>query len=504
MLYVYLIYGITKIIKNCTNSIFNDFSGEKIVNVERGKMMVRIMPLYMCIYFLVTLSGSNLISSSDLDIKLSRFDNVRTYIGNLNYSKIGVCAVTALVLINAYNHCFGFKNQEQSSREEEIKENQSEEAAQYLSPLRVGSLWVLNNKNKMVKIQGVTQPWFALAPQDMRPDEIEKSKEEIISNPVSLLERNQAPLDKYRKAFISVKECAGLAQLRQIATDIRLENKGNPFWMFNECYGLSANGVFCSLNRLYDLSESRNKFEKKIFEEVENQSNIDEIVVWTDIGSGDLFQNLVLITKIFEKNKKPIFLNGVFIDPHYKDCIKGLKWLHKKAHNPDIDFSGYYTVTSIRVNQLLRWVEKVYPQHTLNIFLYDSLDKYAKDSAEKNLKTNIYTGIDLEGEEKLSVRSYLKEHAETDARKAKKGREEYLSGLKGILKPHGVGFLLSKDYLDSELNEDGELIEKGKLTNYCLKILAANAPRPDDSQLMNLNKETLFGRYVVLADTYST
>ncbi len=377
-----------------------------------------------------------------------------------------------------------------------------------------GSSWKLR-ENQMVK---VGREFL----DEIPPHEIKRIKDEIIFNPSVLLEKKG---NLYWKYMYEVSDSQSLelfsektlnTKLAQINNGICLENKGNSVGMLTECCG-GFNP--CSLSRLDDISQARKRFEEKVVSELENQLNVEANrdgggITLVDVGSGGLFQDLILITKLFEKNKKGISLNIVFIDTEYKNYIKSMNNVKKDRKREEfyfvennIQMMDFYRIYYVEADiqrrhagfvQLFQWIEQAYPQHKLKMFVYDSVDMYVADLVQKPyLQANIYMGVDLD--KNYGIVEYL-ERAEGDESKDKDGSEAYLSGsLKKILKPYGVGLMLTKECFDGKkyIFNEGPIVR-----NHCIKILPADASRPDNARLINSNRPMIYERYVVLAETY--
>jgi|GEM_PF-4509630 len=349
---------------------------------------------------------------------------------------------------------------------------------------------------------------------EIPPDKIKEIEEEIVFNPSNILKINQGPLWAFRnEVFGKNNQGRSDSVSALIENSTYMANQHNFLWMFDECL-LGPNHNFCDLNRLHDTSQARNLFEEKVVSELENQLRIDRgVATLVDVGSGDLFQDLVLVTKTFKRGEKSIHLNIVLIDPYYKEYIKAMNNIKgdKKLEKLSKLQEYYIQITHGCVTQLSQWVEQAYPQHKLNIFLYESVDAYAVDLAQKpHLQANIYMGVDLD--KKYDTVEYL-EKAEDDRSENKNGSEAYWSApLDKILKSYGVGLMLTKDCLDGKKyffsrisHFDGEkyiYYQMPIFRNHCIKILPLNASRPNNSEFINPKKPMLYGRYVVLAATY--
>ena len=189
-----------------------------------------------------------------------------------------------------------------------------------------GSSWKLRD-NQIVRVNQQSLG-------EISPDEIKKIKHDIVFDPSALLEKSQDLFWKYISEDINLRVEYLQNRLSEnnlvalINNGICLENRGNSLGMLRECQS-----YYCSLSRWNDKSQAGKQFEYKVIGELENQldreNKEDGVVTLVDVGSGDLFSDLVLITKLFEKNKKPLHLNCVFIDSEYKDYIKAMNNINK-------------------------------------------------------------------------------------------------------------------------------------------------------------------------------
>src|SRR5436190_18991529 len=102
--------------------------------------------------------------------------------------------------------------------------------------------------------------------------------------------------------------------------------------------------------------------------------------------------------------------------------------------------------------------------------MYSSVGEYAADIAQKpylDLRADVYMGIDLD--KNCGIKSYL-ERAESDRSEYKNGSEAYFSApLDRILKPDGIGLMLTKE----------DFSQAPGVIKHCIEILPTDAPEPD-------------------------
>ncbi len=361
---------------------------------------------------------------------------------------------------------------------------------------------------------------------EIPPEEIEKLKQEIIHNPSKLLGRNQVSLWKHQVSVVDPEQGylsgympnpdrddsnnpddptkwmdpAMVAAL--IKESIVSRNRqDNPLWALDECVGTFScveGERPCALTRFTDTGKARLLFEEMVVgNKLKRQLRLERggPVTLVNVGSCDLFQDLVLMTQIGERYKDKqggIGVNLVCIDRIYKKYIAAMN-NKETRETAEYDHDEYsIQKTHLRFTQLSRWLTQAYPQHRYDIFLYDSVEKYVAALAENpHLAANIYMGADLD--ESRDFLRYLK-YAEGDSSEYKNGSEAYLSApLRIILKPYGVGLMLKKC---------SDLPQAPGVINHCFELLPENAPRPDDSALVSLETPQLSGRYFVVKESY--
>lgn len=193
-------------------------------------------------------------------------------------------------------------------------------------------------------------------------------------------------------------------------------------------------------NQIYNISECfyaecnltrwRNPFCRQRFEEDVTKALIDKAkststVNVANVGAGELFTDLRILSQAFKQQVKKI--NFFIIDPLYKNLIKDLRRPQGTKKGMaisllDLRHKRYRSEEEERIKQFITWFSSMYPQSTLEIYLYASLADYQKDIAHNNdLKADVLIAADLE---------YLPAYSDVE--------------FSQILKQDGIGMLLAK------------------------------------------------------------
>lgn len=252
-------------------------------------------------------------------------------------------------------------------------------------------------------------------------------KQKLISNPREIVAENYDISRELDALFCQFKES------NKTLSDYRsLLNKcisDYPLSLFYECAGFE-----CSLSRFL-FPKRRAWFEKMVVESLVEQSKKSDLPInYVNLGSGGLFQDILIITQALEQGVKK--LNIHCVDPLYKQFISTLK--AKSLNKSDLDFGAEeFEATYGRFKSFFRWVSSVYPASEIRVFIYSFAEDYIK-VAQKNLEflADIVVVADPEPYKKNDCTS-----EETAWN---------FSSYSNMVKDSGVGFMLLKGGTEEE------------------------------------------------------
>lgn len=154
------------------------------------------------------------------------------------------------------------------------------------------------------------------------------------------------------------------------------------FFLLGECQ-CQLGGTQCQLNRSLN-PEYRNAFEEKLGELLTAAADITKPIRCVAFASGDLFQELVALTRFLYKNPTAS-LELYLIDLKYADFTSWLNEQSISARNPRINNKAsktfaYYTHETIdsclihgrTIQQFLRCLRFMFPKATINVTVHKS------------------------------------------------------------------------------------------------------------------------------------
>jgi hypothetical protein len=186
--------------------------------------------------------------------------------------------------------------------------------------------------------------------------------------------------------------------------DFLAENKSGYFY---DIFGDLSEGSCEIFNR--ECVYTRNILEKALitcFIECFKKNDVvkNQQLTYTSVGSGRLFQDLIIITKLLEQGPRNIVIN--LIDKDYDKFITRAFELGKNdgSFYIDIEKIGNVQGPEDQLNDtfydFLKWFEFLriycYPDLTVKVFVYDDLESYLQDCRNGyNSKSDIGVIIDF-------------------------------------------------------------------------------------------------------------
>ena len=177
-------------------------------------------------------------------------------------------------------------------------------------------------------------------------------------------------------------------KLHQLA---RLEET-NPICLLIEC-----GADHCKLTRTQDGEYTRYVLENRILENIKTQfPNKNQNIVITDLGSGGLLQNLIIITKLLNEGYTNLTIN--LIDKVYKDncfCEKNPAYLQTLKSNGSFKKIHLAVFNNHMFKQYNSYLKHNFPNAQIKINFFENMSAYIEES-EKHLeiKTNVFLSID--------------------------------------------------------------------------------------------------------------
>lgn len=271
------------------------------------------------------------------------------------------------------------------------------------------------------------------------------------------------------------------------------EHRDNPLCFLSEC--IREN---CELSRLTDWSYARTKFEQEVVRQIElqvtHESEAGMNIV--NVGAGDLFQDLVILSTLLEKNKGIRKINYFCIDRGYETYIKAANnkevWDHHRFDYAERDIHE----THAQCAQLFTWLRNICPACHLHLYVFGSVEEYVQRcETNAELKANVYLGADLDKKMCSDLPAYLQKLSKgPDTDEFKNGHEAYLSApIKRILKPHGVGLYLTKQ----------DLPHIPGVVNHCFCLLPQDElADPERSTFVCPQQPFLANRHFIVQESY--
>jgi hypothetical protein len=183
-----------------------------------------------------------------------------------------------------------------------------------------------------------------------------------------------------------------------LAENIHALNSAHPLGFLDECLGDGFVANVCSLCRIKHPIH-RHKFEDLLVENLlEQVPSNNGYLMLAELGSGDLFQTVVVLEKLLagaQSKIKKIDLH--LIDPQYKiEISKGMRTFEeeKKKYMKEV-----YNITCsnrqrMAFYQFMSWFRDIHPELEFKLFIYESLDDYV--AINKINKLDCLWAVDLD------------------------------------------------------------------------------------------------------------
>ena len=184
-----------------------------------------------------------------------------------------------------------------------------------------------------------------------------------------------------------------------LAKNIQSNYDAHPLGFLGECLGDSFSGSVCSLSRLH-YPHYRRAFEDRIVQSIVNQAKVKSgRLNLAELGSGDLFQTLVILEKILSHLKAEIsYVELHLIDPLYKWEIGKLQQSLAEAKKESIQEEYNITVGNMRrmrFYQFLNWIRVVHPNVEFHLYIHETLSEYIALNSGKKLDGLWAADLDL-------------------------------------------------------------------------------------------------------------
>lgn len=224
----------------------------------------------------------------------------------------------------------------------------------------------------------------------------------IINNPIKILREN----NKEREFIPGLK-------------DFEKKTESHPIGLLYEC---QAN--LCPLNRI-KFPQRRELVERKILKYIQEYfPSKEKKLIYTSLGPGGLFQDLVILTKLINMGYNDITV--ILIELEFKNYIEVVRG--KKLIN--FDQFANAVITHYQLMQFSAFLKNC-SQEKIKILIYDNFENYIIDcESDSSLKCDVFWGIDC---------------FDGDASRKASQDIDYLTFL--AQKPNGLSFIVDRKHM---------------------------------------------------------